>query len=364
MSFNGSGTFQINTAGQPVVTGTVISSTAFNALTADLATGLSTCITKDGQTTPSANIPMGGFKITNLANGTNATDAVNFSQLQSSAAKYLTVSGTDTITAGLTPALTVYTTGDTFSFVVANTNTTAVTINIDSLGAKAITRDGTTALAAGDLVAGEVVMIVYDGTRFQVINPNAFTNLKVSGTLGVTGAATLSSTLGVTGATTLSNTLGVTGAATLSNTLSVSGATTLSSTVAITSATTIGDTLTVAGVVSSGATFNDVYGKVRAIPQSGSDKTTSYTLATTDVGRFVGVGTGGSITIPNSTFSTGDVVSVFNNTTGNITITCSITNAYITGVNTSKASMTLATRGVATILFISGTTCVVSGSVT
>ena len=57
MSYNGSGTFNINTAGQPVVTGTVISSTAFNALTSDLGTGLSTAITKDGQTTATARIP-------------------------------------------------------------------------------------------------------------------------------------------------------------------------------------------------------------------------------------------------------------------------------------------------------------------
>jgi hypothetical protein len=57
MSYNGSGTFVINTSGQPVVAGTVISSTAFNALTADLATGLSTAITKDGQTTTTARIP-------------------------------------------------------------------------------------------------------------------------------------------------------------------------------------------------------------------------------------------------------------------------------------------------------------------
>ena len=57
MSYNGSGTFNINTAGQPVVTGTVISSTAFNALTADLGTGLSTAITKDGQTVATAVIP-------------------------------------------------------------------------------------------------------------------------------------------------------------------------------------------------------------------------------------------------------------------------------------------------------------------
>lgn len=102
----------------------------------------------------------------------------------------------------------------------------------------------------------------------------------------------------------------------------------------------------------------------KKIPQSASDKTTSYTLATTDVGKFIGVGSGGSITIPDATFAAGDVVSIFNNTTGNITITCTITTAYISGTNTDKATMTLATRGVCTILFISGTVCVVSGSVT
>ena len=101
----------------------------------------------------------------------------------------------------------------------------------------------------------------------------------------------------------------------------------------------------------------------RNVPQSGSDKTSSYTLALTDIGEFVGVGTSGSITIPNATFAAGDIVSIFNNTTGNITITCSITTAYIAGTNTDKDTMTLATRGVATILFISGTVCVVTGNV-
>lgn len=78
MSYNGSGVFNINTSGQPVVTGTVISSTAFNALTADLATGLTTALTKDGQTTPTANIPMGGFKITGIAAATTLGDALSY----------------------------------------------------------------------------------------------------------------------------------------------------------------------------------------------------------------------------------------------------------------------------------------------
>jgi hypothetical protein len=101
----------------------------------------------------------------------------------------------------------------------------------------------------------------------------------------------------------------------------------------------------------------------RNLPPSGT-RTTSYTLTTSDVGKYVQVSTGGSITIPNSTFAEGDAITLFNNTTGNITITCSTTNAYIAGTNTNKTSMTLATRGVATILFISATLCVVTGNVT
>jgi hypothetical protein len=98
------------------------------------------------------------------------------------------------------------------------------------------------------------------------------------------------------------------------------------------------------------------------IPPVGT-KTGSYTLATNDVGEYVQVGSGGSITIPDATFAEGDAISIFNNTTGNITITCTITTAYIAGTNSDKASVTLATRGVATILFISSTVCVISGNV-
>jgi hypothetical protein len=101
----------------------------------------------------------------------------------------------------------------------------------------------------------------------------------------------------------------------------------------------------------------------RNIPISGSAKTTSYTLTTGDIGEYIEIGSGGSVTIPNSTFAAGDVVSLFNNTSGDVTITCSITTAYVAGTDSDKATMTLATRGIATVLFISGTVCVVNGNV-
>lgn len=115
--------------------------------------------------------------------------------------------------------------------------------------------------------------------------------------------------------------------------------------------------------VYASSSISDVAGKLRAIPSVGSAKTTNYTLATSDVGEFVEIGSGGGVTIPNSTFSTGDAISMFNNTSGNVTITCSITTCYLAGTNEDKATLSLATRGVATVLFLDGTTAVVSGNV-
>ena len=202
MSFNGSGTFLINSTGQPVVANTVISATVFNALTADLATGLTNCITKDGQSTPTANIPMGSNKITGLANGTLVNDAATLGQVQSTAAKLIgSISGVDTVLGIMSPTLTAYAAGQLFYYIAAGANTGAVTLNIDGLGAKAVTRDGSTALAAGDINSGEIVVVIYDGTRFQMINAaNSFGNTTINGTLTVTGNTTLGANVSIASA--------------------------------------------------------------------------------------------------------------------------------------------------------------------
>ena len=99
------------------------------------------------------------------------------------------------------------------------------------------------------------------------------------------------------------------------------------------------------------------------VPVSGSEKTTSYTLTTSDVGKYIQIGTGGSVTVPNSTFAQGDVISLVNNTSGDVTVTLSTTNARITGISDTKSSVTLKTYGIATVLFMSSTSCLISGNV-
>ena len=121
---------------------------------------------------------------------------------------------------------------------------------------------------------------------------------------------------------------------------------------------------TVTGTSATFTTSSDGVGNLRDIPSAGAEKTSAYTLAITDIGEFVTVGTSGSITVPNDVFAAGNAISIFNDTTGAVTITFSITTAYLAGTDADKATLSLATRGVATILFVNPSLCVASGNLT
>lgn len=77
------------------------------------------------------------------------------------------IAGTNTITGTIT-GIASYAPGQTFRFIAAASNTGAVTINLNALGAKAITKSGSTPLEAGDIAIGASIQIVYDGTQFQL----------------------------------------------------------------------------------------------------------------------------------------------------------------------------------------------------
>jgi hypothetical protein len=80
MSRNGSGTYNLP-AGNPVVTGTTISSAWANTTLTDIANSLTQSIAADGQTPVTGNIAMGSNKLTGLGVGTTTGDSVEYSQL-------------------------------------------------------------------------------------------------------------------------------------------------------------------------------------------------------------------------------------------------------------------------------------------
>ena len=66
-------------------------------------------------------------------------------------------------------AASAYRTGQVYTFIANHTNTGASTLNVDAKGAKTITKDATAPLVANDILAGQVVSVLFDGVNFQLL---------------------------------------------------------------------------------------------------------------------------------------------------------------------------------------------------
>jgi hypothetical protein len=91
-----------------------------------------------------------------------------------------------------------------------------------------------------------------------------------------------------------------------------------------------------------------------------NSQTAAYTLQSTDVGKYINITTGG-VTVPSGIFSSGDVVSIYNNSGSNQTITQGTSVTMYLGGTATTGNRTLAQRGVATILCVGTNTFVSMG---
>lgn len=175
MPFNGNGSFTTVYNWQTdAANGLNISSSRMQGQDADFAAGLSICLTKDGQQQAAANIPMGGFTLTNIANAVAQKQPISVQDFQNGTPTWLgTVSGTDTITGAANIAPQAYAKGQKFRGITAGANATnAVTLNVNGLGAVPVVKNGSAALAPGDLANGQVFEVTYDGTNLQLTSTN------------------------------------------------------------------------------------------------------------------------------------------------------------------------------------------------
>jgi hypothetical protein len=62
-----------------------------------------------------------------------------------------------------------YAVGDFIGLLANHTNSGAATINVDGLGAQSIVTNDGGSLVAGDISSGALVLLLYDGTRFQLV---------------------------------------------------------------------------------------------------------------------------------------------------------------------------------------------------
>lgn len=142
----------------------------------DFATGINQCLNKDGSNAATGNLNAGAFRITNIGAGTARTDAAQVGQIQNGSGVWCGTSGGSANAQTITPspAITAYTAGQRFTFLAGFTNTGNITLNVNALGAKSLL----SSVTGGQLYSGLVISnlactVVYDGSQFQLLNPQS-----------------------------------------------------------------------------------------------------------------------------------------------------------------------------------------------
>jgi hypothetical protein len=181
------------------VNGTTADADQVDANNTDIVNELTNSIAADGQTNPTANLPMATYKHTGVGNATARTHYAAAGQVQDSAFTYCgTAGGTqNALTLSPTPAITAYAEGQCFVGVIgASSTSSTATLAVSGLTAKAIQINGAALSASVVLETGKLYRFDYDGTQFQatrlspapaVAGPSSATDLDVAIFDGTTG---------------------------------------------------------------------------------------------------------------------------------------------------------------------------------
>jgi hypothetical protein len=240
------------------------------------------------------------------------------------------------------------------------------------------------------IAVGEKCFVYYNGTDYikitsigaaGILGPaDGGTGVSNNAAMTVTGSGNFAYTRTLTGATNVTfpttGTLAtLAGSETLTNKTIAYGSNTLTDVVGVTATQTLTNKTLTSPVLTTPQLGTPSQGVLSActvdstnkvgylnIPNSGA-QTVSYTLQASDVGKFIELGTSGTIVVPAGVFAAGDAISIFNNTSASISCTCSaVTTVYKAGTDADISTFSITTRGVATVLFISATVAVVTGN--
>ena len=144
---------------------TVIDQAAVNSEMDDIATALTNSLAKDGQTVPTANLPMGGYKLTGLAAGSAAGNSLRYEQLFTTSAVALL---------------------GAMDWVKGADIASASTINLTTATGNGVHVTGTTAITAVTIGSGMWRLVVFDG--ILTLTHHATTN-NLPGGANITTAA-------------------------------------------------------------------------------------------------------------------------------------------------------------------------------
>lgn len=178
MPYNGSGVFvRIYSWQNDAANGIDITASRMDTDTNDMTNnGFGLTLTKDGQVSAAANLPMNTFRHTNVGEGVDATDYARLDQVQASQISWVVAGGTpNAITATYSPPVTALTDGLLLWFRATAANSSTVpTFAPNGLTAHTITKVGGQALLGGDIpgaLAECVIRYNLANTRWELLNP-------------------------------------------------------------------------------------------------------------------------------------------------------------------------------------------------
>lgn len=177
MAFNGSGTFvRLYNWANDKAANIKVRADRMDSEMDGMATGLSTCITKNGQTTVTANLPMANYRHTGVGNATSRTDYAAAGQVQDGSFNWVDGGGTaDAITATYSPAVTSLVDGMELRVRATAANaTTTPTFSPNGITAHTITKHGGSPLVAGDIPGDGYEMTLryrLADTEWELLNP-------------------------------------------------------------------------------------------------------------------------------------------------------------------------------------------------
>lgn len=143
------------------------------------ATGLENCVTRDGQNSPSADLPMGTYKHTGVGNAAALTSYASAGQVAKNALHYATLSssGTDTYVGTLPISPGSYQAGGRYQFISNYANTGECSVNFNGIGAGNIKLPNGSDPYDNAILSGQIVDLIHSGGNFILLNPHttAFT---------------------------------------------------------------------------------------------------------------------------------------------------------------------------------------------
>lgn len=174
MARDGNGSYSLPEAA--FVYGDVIDQAAVNNNFADIGTALTDSLAKDGQTTPTGNLPMGGYRHTGVANGTARDNYAAVGQVQDGTFVWCgTAGGTaNALTLTPSPAVPALVTGMRLFFRAGSSASTgAVTIVVSALAPVDAEIDDAPLSSSVTLEANKCYIALYDGNAFQLTRLSA-----------------------------------------------------------------------------------------------------------------------------------------------------------------------------------------------